>query len=92
VNGALVRAEEVTVRLYLLGPAVELARAVPETPESLGSSMLGRLVSSGVEVAVSEPGLAARGSRPEDLIVGVQPSSGSTLASWTLEADRVLVF
>jgi sulfur relay (sulfurtransferase) complex TusBCD TusD component (DsrE family) len=36
--------------------------------------------------------MATRGLRLEDLILGAQPASSATLAAWTLDADRVLVF
>ena len=89
----LARSEGLTVRVYLLGAAVELACA---GGTGLDSHTVGRtvsrLVSGGVEVAVSETELTARGLRPDDLVVGAQPASGPTLAAWTLDADRILVF
>jgi uncharacterized protein involved in oxidation of intracellular sulfur len=88
----LARAEDLSVRVFLLGATVELARAdgLGHTPAQ--GAAVGRLVSGGVEVAVSEAEMTARGLPPEDLILGAQPASSSTLAAWTLEADRVLVF
>ncbi len=89
----LARSEGLTVRVYLLGAAVEYAQAggvgagSPSVAEHVS-----RLVSGGVEVAISEMELASRGLRTEDLVIGAQPATLTTLAAWTLDADRVLVF
>jgi len=89
----LARIEDLTVRVYLLGAAVELACAGTGASDGQGAGRgVSRLVSGGVEVAVSESELAARGLRPEDLVVGAQPVPAPTLAAWTLGADRILVF
>jgi uncharacterized protein involved in oxidation of intracellular sulfur len=88
----LARAEDLNVRLFLLGATVEFARAEGLGRAPTQEAAVGRLVSGGVEVAVSQAEMTARGLRPEDLIIGAQPASGSTLAAWTIEADRVLVF
>ena len=81
-----------SVRVFLLGATVDLARADGPGRASAHGAAIARLVSGGVELAVSEAEMATRGLRLEDLILGAQPASGSTLAAWTLEADRVLVF
>lgn len=89
----LARSEGLTVRVYLLGAAIEFAFAgSAESPAQDTGRIVSRLVSGGVEVAVSEAELTARGLRPDDLVIGAQPASGPTLAAWTLDADRVLVF
>lgn len=89
----LARSEGLTVRVYLLGSAVRLAVAVGDASAGADAGRtVSRLVSGGVEVAVSERELTERGLRSEDLVVGAQPSSGPTLAAWTLGADRILVF
>jgi uncharacterized protein involved in oxidation of intracellular sulfur len=88
----LARAEDLSVRVFLLGATVDLARADGPGRASAQGAAIGRLVSGGVELAVSEAEMVTRGLQPEDLILGAQPASGSTLAAWTLEADRVLVF
>lgn len=82
-----------TVRVHLLGVAVELAcadTARAGAPDA--GRTVSRLVSGGAEVAVSEAELAARGLLPDDLVVGAQPAAVMTLAAWTLDADRILVF
>jgi uncharacterized protein involved in oxidation of intracellular sulfur len=88
----LARADDVSIRVFLLGAMVELAQVDGRGHPTAQGAALGRLVVAGVEIAVSEAEMAARGLRSEDLILGAQPASGSSLAAWTLEADRVLVF
>jgi uncharacterized protein involved in oxidation of intracellular sulfur len=88
----LARAEDLSIRVFLLGATVELARADGPGGTSAQGATVERLVGGGVAVAVSEAEMAARELRPEDLILGAQPAPTSTLAAWTLEADRVLVF
>ena len=89
----LARSEGLTVRVYLLGTAVEFACAggSDATAPDVGRTV-SRLVSGGVEVAVSETELSARWLLPDDLVVGAQPASAMTLAAWTLDAERILVF
>lgn len=89
----LARAEDLSVRVFLLGAVVEMAIASGRgRTQAVRGTAVGRLVSGGVEIAVSEAEMTARGLRSEDLILGAQPASGSALAAWILEADRVLVF
>jgi uncharacterized protein involved in oxidation of intracellular sulfur len=88
----LARAEDLSVRVFLLGATVDLARADGPGRAPAQAGAVGRLVSGGVEVAVSEAEMATRGLRPEDLMLGAQPASSAMLAAWTLDADRVLVF
>lgn len=88
----LARAEDLSVRVFLLGATVDLARADGRGRTPTLGAAVGRLVRGGVEVAVSEAEMTALGLQPEDLILGALPASGPTLAAWTLEADRVLVF
>lgn len=89
----LARAEDLTVRVFLLGDSVDLARSGrADSAEPTGDSAVSRLVSGGVEVAVSERDLAVRGLGQEDLVIGAYPATSARLLAWTLEADRVLVF
>lgn len=89
----LARSEDVNVRVYLLGSAVLLARtSIDDGRARLPTSPIGRLVSAGIEVAVSEADLSVLGIADDDLVLGVTPATAGILAAWTLTAERVLVF
>ena len=89
----LARSEGVIVRVYLMGSAIRMA-CVPRDGETISEldRHVSRLVSGGVEVAVSEAEMHLRGLVAEDLLLGAQPTPTPVLAAWTLDADRILVF
>ncbi len=99
---AVTRRDDVTVRLFVLGDAVAAARAEPGMPDgpagtvdgeaALPARTLHHLVMSGVEIAVCDASLAARGIARDELMVGATASPLSLLADWALVADRVLTF
>lgn len=90
----MTRRDDVIVRLFLMGDAVVAATAEPGTPTGAGgpAQVLRSLVMSGVELAVCDASLAARGLAADELIVGAVASTMSRLADWVLAADRVLTF
>lgn len=89
----LARAEDIVVRVFLRGGAVGLAVAdVAGGSGNDGGGAVSRLVSAGIDVAVTESDLAVRDPDRDALVIGAQPASGVTLAAWTIGADRVLVF
>ena len=93
VAGALLRAEDANVRLFLLGEAVSWAAAPAPggaAPES--TSPICALINGGCVVAVSDSGMRDRGLGTDDLVIGAEPASASTLAAWCLESERLLVF
>ena len=77
----LARSEGVSVRVYLLGGSVELARSAPADAEPSAARQVRRLVGGGVEVAVNELDLRSRGLDPEDLVIGAEPTPGPALAA-----------
>lgn len=88
----LTRRDDVTVRLFVMGDAVAAAKAGPGTPAGAGSAgrILRSLVKSGVDLAICDTNLAARGIGDDQLIVGAVASPMSRLADWAVAADRVL--
>jgi len=94
VAAALLRTEDANVRLFLLGDAVSWAAA--PTPSGGATpapvSPICGLINGGCVVAVSETGMRDRGLATDDLVMGAEPASASTLAAWCLESERLLVF
>jgi uncharacterized protein involved in oxidation of intracellular sulfur len=81
------------VRVFLLGDAVGCAKAGQKVPEGYYNVqlMLGKITRHG-EVGVCGTCLDARGFTDAELAEGTQRSTLAVLASWTAEADKVLVF
>lgn len=88
---ALARREGDSVRLFLMGDAVVCAKAGQKVPE--GYYNAGDMVHMvGGEVALCGTCMDARGIHADELIDGACRSTLSELATWTAEADKVLVF
>ena len=93
VAAALLRAEDADVRLFLLGDAVSWAAAPTRGGAAKASvNPVSALINGGCVVAVSDTGMRDRGLATDDLVIGAEPASASTLAAWCLEAERLLVF
>ncbi len=92
--GALVKHEDQSVRVFLLGDAAACARAGQKVPQ--GYYNLGRMLQVVTqhrgEIGVCHNCMEARGLESADLVPGSRPSTLDELADWTLWADRVLVF
>lgn len=89
----MTRRDDVTVRLFVMGDAVAAAKAEPVGRDGGAPGVarsLRSLVMSGVELAVCDVSLAARGIADDQLILGAIVSPMSLLADWVLAADRVL--
>jgi uncharacterized protein involved in oxidation of intracellular sulfur len=91
--GALIKREEVKLRVFLMGDAVACAVAGQQLPEGHYhlDRMLKPLVRRG-EVGCCATCLDARGLDESQLIDGAHRSSLEELADWTLWADRVITF
>jgi len=77
-----------------MGDAVASAVAGQTTPNGYYNleRMLRGLGRKGVRIGLCGTCMDARGIKPEAVIEGANRSSMEELASWTKEADRVLVF
>jgi sulfur relay (sulfurtransferase) complex TusBCD TusD component (DsrE family) len=89
---ALLRAEEATVRVFLLNDAVQWAAGDAHGRSDVASDPVASVVSAGGVVAVSDVGMSDHGLSPGDLVIGTEPTALSTLAAWCLTSDRLLVF
>ena len=92
--GTLVKAEGEEVRIFLLGDAAACAKSGQKVPEGFYNIqlMLKRVLRGGGTVGVCGTCMEARGIAEADLVEGARRSTLAELASWTLWADRTLVF
>ena len=92
--GALARAEDEAVRLFLIGDAASCAKSGQKVPQGFYNIelMLDRVTRTEALVGVCGTCLDARGIEDGELIAGTHRSSMEELATWTQWADKVLVF
>lgn len=88
---ALTKRDGESVRVFLIGDAVACAKAGQKVPEGYynAGDML-RMV--GGEVGLCGTCLDARGIGADEIVEGARRSTLIELATWTAEADKVLVF
>jgi len=87
-------AEDIQVKVFLLGDAVAVAKKEQKTPTgyyNLGR-MLADLTAKGAEVLACGSCSEARGLREEDLLAGVRIGRMTQLARWSKQSETVLVF
>jgi uncharacterized protein involved in oxidation of intracellular sulfur len=91
---SLAAGEGTEVSVFFMGDAVGSGVAGQTTPNGYYNleRMLKGLARKGVRIGLCGTCIAARGIKPETFVEGAARSSMEELASWTAEADRVLVF
>ena len=91
--GAMAAREGQSVRLFLMADAVGCAKGGQKVPEGYYNVqlMLGKVLRKG-EVGLCGTCMDARGLRDDELIEGARRGTMAELATWTAEADKVLVF
>jgi len=91
---ALSKREGEQVRVFLIGDGVSCAKCGQKTPTGYYNleSMLKGINGRGGEVAFCGTCIDARGITAEELAHGAARGNMEQLATWTAEADRVLVF
>lgn len=88
---ALGKKEGQGVRVFLMGDAVACAKAGQKVPQ--GYYNAGDMVrTAGGEIALCGTCLDARGIADAELVPGARRGTLDQLATWTAEADKVLVF
>jgi uncharacterized protein involved in oxidation of intracellular sulfur len=92
--GTLSRRPEVELKLFLIGDAVSCAKSGQKVPPGYYSTetMLAAAIRHGAAVGVCGSCIDARGITEGDLTSGSRRSALDELTSWTLEADKVIVF
>jgi len=91
---SLASSEGTEVSVFLMGDAVGGGMAGQTTPNGYYNleRLLKGLARKGIKIGLCGTCVDARGIKPEAVIEGANRSSMEELASWTKEADRVLVF
>ncbi len=91
--GAMAAREDQSVRLFLMADAVGCAKGGQKVPEGYYNVqlMLGKVLRKG-EVGLCGTCMDARGLRDDELIEGARRGTMAELATWTADADKVLVF
>jgi uncharacterized protein involved in oxidation of intracellular sulfur len=88
---ALSKTQGQLVRVFLMGDAVACAKAGQKVPE--GYYNAGDMVRmAGGEVGLCGTCMDARGLREDEMVEGARRGTLKTLADWTAQADKVLVF
>ena len=92
--GSLAKAEGEEVKVFLIGDAASCAKAGQKVPNGYYNLevMLRGVTRRGGEVGVCGSCMDARGMADADLAEATHRSSLEELTSWTVWADRVLVF
>lgn len=87
----LAKREGESVRIFLMGDAVACAKAGQKVPEGYyNAGDMVRMV--GGEIGLCGTCLDARGIGADEIVEGARRSTLIELATWTAEADKVLVF
>jgi uncharacterized protein involved in oxidation of intracellular sulfur len=92
--GALARREGVEVKVFLAGDAAACAKRGQRLPAGYYNveQMLGAVAHQGGAVGVCGTCMDARGITEDELVDGTHKSSLQEWTSWTIEADKALVF
>lgn len=85
---------EVEIRIFLMADAVTCALPTQATPQGYYNieRMLKAVINKGGQVKVCGTCSEARGLKELALLEGVEISTMSQLAQWTVEADKILTF
>lgn len=91
---SLAKAEEVELRVFLMGDSVTAAKPGQKTPEGYYNleRMLKGLTAKQVPIGTCGTCLDARGMTDEPLADGANRSSMAELTAWTIWADKVVTF
>ena len=92
--GSLTKQEGVEFRIFLVGDAASCAKNGQKVPQGYYSvqTMLSAVVKRGGKIGVCGTCMDARGIGEADLIEGTHRSSLDEWTTWTVEADKALVF
>jgi uncharacterized protein involved in oxidation of intracellular sulfur len=86
--------DQAALKLFLLGDAISCARTGQKTPEGFYNleRMLKGLTTHSIPIGACGSCMDARGLTDADLLEGVHRSSMEELTTWTMQAEKVLVF
>jgi uncharacterized protein involved in oxidation of intracellular sulfur len=90
---ALSRQPGQQIRVFLMGDAVACAKAGQKVPEGYyNAGDMVKMVATAGELGLCATCMTARGLEDGDLVPGALRKTLNDLATWTAEADKVLVF
>ncbi len=91
---SLAKGDDTKVAVFLMGDGASCAVAGQTTPTGYYNieRMLKTLAAKGAKIGVCGSCMDVRGLKPEMLMQGAHRGSMEELASWTKEADKVIVF
>ncbi len=91
---SLAKAEDVELRVFLMGDAVTAAKPAQKTPDGYYNleRMLRGLAPRGIAVGACGTCIDARGMADDPLVDGVHRSTLAELTAWTVWADKVITF
>ena len=91
---SLAKAEDVELRVFLMGDSVTAAKPGQKTPEGYYNleRMLKGLAAKQIPIGTCGTCLDTRGMTDEPLVEGSQRSSMAELATWTIWAGKVITF
>ena len=91
---SLAKAEEVELRVFLMGDSVTAAKPAQKTADGYYNleRMLKGLAPRGIAVGACGTCIDARGMTDEPLVEGVHRSTLAELTTWTIWADKVVTF
>jgi uncharacterized protein involved in oxidation of intracellular sulfur len=92
--GSLARQEGVEMKVFLTGDAAACAKSGQKVPPGYYNvqTMLGGVIRRQGKVGVCGTCMDARGIAESELVEGAHRSSLEEWTSWTVEADKTLVF
>lgn len=91
---SLAKAEEVDLRVFLMGDSVAAAKPGQRTPEGYYNleRMLKGLTAKQIPIGACGTCLDARAMADEPLVDGAHRSSMAELTAWTIWADKAITF
>lgn len=91
---SLAKADDVEVRIFLMGDSVSAAQPGQKTPDGYYNleRILKGCTSKAVPIGACGTCMDARGMLDEALVDGVHRSSLAELTTWTIWADKVMTF
>lgn len=91
---SLAKAEDVELRVFLMGDSVTAAKPGQKTPDGYYNleRMLKGLTTKEIALGACGTCIDARGMADEPLVEGTHRSSMAELTTWTIWADKVITF
>ncbi len=92
--GSLAKRDGVEIQVFLVGDSAACAKSGQKVPQGYYNvqTMLSAVTRRGVKVGVCGTCMEARGITEAELVEGTHKSSLEEWTTWTVEADKALIF